>query len=365
MRVGAESRLPRARRDRRHGGLRPRADPAAGAPRRPRRRRPGEPRGGRPGRAVGRDLPMRVVPVARPQPRRVGARRAVARAARWRASGCDLIHSLASTAPLRSRARRITTIHDLNYKLVPEAHFGVRALGMRVLVPAAARALAPDHRRRRQSRGATSAEHLGTPAGKVDVVPLGVTPRAAGRADAGGRAARAARRSATARSCSRVSAKRPHKNLAAAARRASPRSPASAARCSCCPATRRRTRPSCARAPPTLGRATRSSPRGCPAEDLEGLYALAGAFVFPSLCEGFGLPGARGDGARRAGGLLGPQLAARGGRRRGAALRSRGSARRSPPRVERLLGDPAEAERLRAAGRERVGALHAGSGPRS
>src|SRR4051794_40399821 len=34
---------------------------------------------------------------------------------------CDLIHSLASTAPLHSRARRITTIHDLNYKLVPDA----------------------------------------------------------------------------------------------------------------------------------------------------------------------------------------------------------------------------------------------------
>ncbi len=52
-----------------------------------------------------------------------------------RAPGADLVHSLASTAPLWGRVPRVTTIHDLNYLLVPEAHFGVRALGMRVLVP--------------------------------------------------------------------------------------------------------------------------------------------------------------------------------------------------------------------------------------
>ena len=34
---------------------------------------------------------------------------------------------------------RVTTIHDLNYRQVPDAHFGLRGLGMRVLVPAAAR----------------------------------------------------------------------------------------------------------------------------------------------------------------------------------------------------------------------------------
>src|SRR4051795_4550633 len=91
------------------------------------------------------------------------------------AADCDLIHSLASTAALHSRPRRITTIHDLNYRLVPEAHFGLRALGMRLLVPGAARR---SHRiivdaastRRDLSR------HLGTPEAKVDVVPLGMTP---------------------------------------------------------------------------------------------------------------------------------------------------------------------------------------------
>ena len=53
--------------------------------------------------------------------------------------GADVVHSLASTAPLRGPLRRVTTIHDLNYRNVPEAHFGLRGLGMRMLVPAAVR----------------------------------------------------------------------------------------------------------------------------------------------------------------------------------------------------------------------------------
>ncbi|MCW3038529.1 MAG: glycosyl transferase group 1, partial [Solirubrobacterales bacterium] len=54
-------------------------------------------------------------------------------------AGCEVVHSLASTAPLRGAFRRVTTIHDLNYVKVPDAHFGLRGLVMRVLVPAAAR----------------------------------------------------------------------------------------------------------------------------------------------------------------------------------------------------------------------------------
>src|SRR5439155_3373669 len=53
-------------------------------------------------------------------------------------AGCELVHSLASTAPLRGRFRRVTTIHDLNYLKVPESHFGGRGLAMRALVPSAA-----------------------------------------------------------------------------------------------------------------------------------------------------------------------------------------------------------------------------------
>ncbi len=31
----------------------------------------------------------------------------------------------------------MTTVHDLHYAVAPEAHFGLRGLGMRLLVPAA------------------------------------------------------------------------------------------------------------------------------------------------------------------------------------------------------------------------------------
>src|SRR4051812_49179143 len=53
-------------------------------------------------------------------------------------AGVDLVHSLASTAPLRGRFRRVTTIHDLAYKMVPDTHFGARGLAMSALVPGAA-----------------------------------------------------------------------------------------------------------------------------------------------------------------------------------------------------------------------------------
>ena len=105
--------------------------------------------------------------------------------------GCEIVHSLGSTAPLRGRFKRVTTIHDLNYRKVPESHFGLRGLGMRALVPAAAR------RSDRIIVDAASTRDdlrdlLKVDPGKVDVVPLGVTPPA-GRADARCGAARGAR----------------------------------------------------------------------------------------------------------------------------------------------------------------------------
>ncbi len=62
-------------------------------------------------------------------------------------------------------------------------------------------------------------------------------------------------------------------------------------RCSCFPAIPRRTRPSCASTPAPAGSSpTCAFPRGSPPQELEGLWALAHAFVYPSLYEGFGLP---------------------------------------------------------------------------
>ncbi len=45
------------------------------------------------------------------------------------------MHSLGSTAPMRGRFARVVTVHDLIYARFPEAHAGLRDLGMRVLVP--------------------------------------------------------------------------------------------------------------------------------------------------------------------------------------------------------------------------------------
>jgi len=296
---------------------------------------------------VGRDLPMRVVPVH--------ARNRVewVRGEQWHvprlARDADLIHSLASTAPLRSRARRITTIHDLNYKLVPESHFGVRALGMRMLVPAAARA---SHRIIVDAASTRHdlAEHLGTPVGKVDVVPLGVTPRPPVEPTPEAEL-RARLELGDGPVLLSVSAKRPHKNLLrlldAVAEIPGERRPLLVLPGYPTP-----------HEADLRARAAELAldvvfPAWLPAEDLEGLYALAGAFVFPSLCEGFGLPVleamARGVPVACSDRSSLPEVAGD-----AALLFDPEDPRAIAAAVERLLGDPAEADRLRAAGRERV-----------
>jgi len=209
------------------------------------------------------------------------APRAAARA------GAEVLHSLASTGPLAGRVPRVVTVHDLNYRAHPEAHFGARALGMRVLVPAAAR------RSRRvlvPSRATADdvVRHLRVPAAKVDVVPealgqpLSAPERTAQRVraelDAGDR-----------RLLLTVSAKRPHKNLmrllGALARLAPPRPllvmPGYAT-------------------PHEAELRARAAQLGLDGDvrflgwvsdgELESLYRAADAFVFPSLSEGFGLP---------------------------------------------------------------------------
>ena len=202
-------------------------------------------------------------------------------------TGCDVVHSLASTAPVRGRFRRVATIHDLNYLMVPDAHFGLRGLGMRVLIPLAARS---SHRIivDAEATKVDLHEQLGTPLGKIDVVPLaGVSPpdvpptpepELRQRLGLGDRDVLLT-----------VSAKRPHKNLMrlieALALLPVPRpilvlpgypTPHEAELR--------------ARADELgLGADVRFLDWVSPA-DLEGLYALCSVFVFPSLYEGFGLP---------------------------------------------------------------------------
>jgi len=265
--------------------------------------------------------------------------------------GADVVHSLASTGPAAGRMARVTTIHDLNYKLVPDTHFGVRGLGMRVLVPIAVR------RSRRVIVDAESTredlhQHLGVPRVKVDVAPLAARvppdpeatpePELRARLDLGDRPIVLS-----------LSAKRPHKNLPRLLRAVAALEPGLrpvlvvpgyptqhedelrllAAKLGI---------PGLLRMPPWL-----------PAADLEGLYRAAACMVFPSLYEGFGLPVleamARGVPVACARWSSLPEVAGD-----AALLFDPEDVDAIGDAVERLLSDTELAARLRDAGRRRA-----------
>ena len=260
----------------------------------------------------------------------------------------DVLHSLASTAPARGRFRRVVTIHDLLYRVVPDAHFGVLGLGMRVLIPAAA------HRSHRviaisQATAADIRRYLHVPASRIDVIPQGVGATPSGEPEREDvlreRHALGARQVALS-----VSAKRPHKNLVrlleALAAIPPERRPVLVIPGYPTPyeATLRR-------------RAEQLGVMGdlrlldwVSGRELEGLYALADVFVFPSLYEGFGLPVLE---AMRRGVPVAcsdrsslPEVAGN-----AALLFDPEDAGAITATIERVLGDPAEAARLREAGR--------------
>jgi glycosyltransferase involved in cell wall biosynthesis len=264
-----------------------------------------------------------------------------------RRAGVDLVHSLASTAPAWGRFRRVVTIHDLIYRHHPETHFGLLSRGMRVLVPLAAR------RSDRVIAVSTATRDdvvrmLGVPASKVDVVPNGVgREREASPLDE--REIRSRFELGARPVVLSVSAKRPHKNLARLLEALSLIAP-----------ERRPVLVLPGYTTPHEAELRRvASERGVaddvrfldwiPAAELEGLYAAAGAFVFPSLYEGFGLPVleamARGVPVACS---AAPSLAEAAGD--AALLFDPRDARAMAAAIERLLTDPDQAERLRRAG---------------
>jgi glycosyltransferase involved in cell wall biosynthesis len=261
------------------------------------------------------------------------------------------VHSLASTAPAHGRFARVTTIHDLNYLMVPEAHFGVRGLGMRVLVPLAARTA---HRIVTDSASTRDdlVRELHVPPGKIDVVPLWIgrpadparTPEddLRARLDLGDRPVVLS-----------LSAKRPHKNLRGLLDAVS-RIPPDRRPVLVLPGYPTPHEEELRRHAERLGIAGDVRFLGWTSgPDVEGLLALCAAFVFPSFYEGFGLPVleamARGVAVACSDRASLPEVAG------DAALLFDPSDPAAIARaIERLLGDPAEAERLRAAGRERA-----------
>jgi glycosyltransferase involved in cell wall biosynthesis len=266
-------------------------------------------------------------------------------------AGVEVVHSLASTGPSSGRFARVTTIHDLNYKLVPDTHFGLRGAGMRVLVPLAARR---SHRLLvdAESTREDLVRHLHVAWEKIDVAPLAVrvpsdppvTPEAELRARLvlGDRAIVLS-----------PSAKRPHKNVAglirALAGMAPERRPALVVPGYPTPHEQELRDlagelgvTDLVRLPPWL-----------PAPDLEALYRAAACVVFPSLYEGFGLPvlEAMGRGVPVACSNRStlPEVAGD-----AALLFDPEDVEAIRVATERLLNDPALAERLRVAGRARA-----------
>jgi glycosyltransferase involved in cell wall biosynthesis len=268
------------------------------------------------------------------------------------AAGIDVLHSLASTAPVRGGFRRVVTIHDLIYRVYPEAHFGLRSLGMRVLVPQAARRshriIAPSESTRRDV-----VRFLGVSAGKVDVVPEGVrlpdgleaVPEAElrERHGLGGRPILLS-----------ASAKRPHKNLPRLLDALALIPPADRP-ILVLPGYPTPYEAELRAHAASAGVANDTRFLGwIQAEELEGFYGAAVGFVFPSLYEGFGLPVleamARGVPVACSDRASLPEVA--------------GDATllvdpEHPPAIARametLVTDPTERERLRRAGLERAG----------
>ena len=200
----------------------------------------------------------------------------------------DVLHSLASTGPVRGRMARVVTVHDLNYLAYPEADVGVRALGMRILVPLAvrrsARVIVPSEATRTDL-----IERLRAEPGQIDVVPEGVGQARTAR----GALPAPVERALDARSrplVLTVSAKRPHKNLLRLIG-AVARLPAEGRPLLVLPGYPTPHEAELRQAAHDAGIAQDVAFVGfVTAEELEALYDVATAVVLPSLYEGFGLP---------------------------------------------------------------------------
>jgi glycosyltransferase involved in cell wall biosynthesis len=262
-------------------------------------------------------------------------------------AGVDVLHSLASTAPGWGSFRRVVTIHDVIYRIHPDAH-GWRSLALRALIPFAARRsdriIAPSH----------TTQHdlvrlLHIPAEKVDVVPNGIGMAAAASWPSDEDVRRRYDLGAGPLLLT-VSLKRPNKNLERLLDALA-----------LIPAERRPLLVLAGHATPYQARLEERARRlgvgaqtrfldWVPSEDLEALYRAATAFVFPSLYEGFGLPvleamtrglpvacsdrGALAEVADDAALLFDPE-----------------QPRSIADAIERLLADASERDRLRDAGR--------------
>lgn len=267
-----------------------------------------------------------------------------------RAAGCQLVHSLAGTAPVAGRFTRVVSIHDLQHRTIPAAHGRARATGMRVLVGAAARSA---------DRIITSSRHtrneimtrLGITSDTIDVIAHGADGRRAAPTD---EAALRARLALGPRPIvMSLAGRRAHKNVHGLLR-ALARIPHE-------------------RRPVTVIAGYRVGGDGSdlalarrlevdhdvrftgwlPDADIEGLFAAATLLVHASLAEGFGLPviEAMARGVPVACSAIPALTEVAGG---AAVFFSPGEPDSIAAAIQRVLGDDALAERLRRDGATRA-----------
>jgi glycosyltransferase involved in cell wall biosynthesis len=267
-------------------------------------------------------------------------------------AGVDLVHSLASTGPAWGRFRRVLTVHDLIYARFPSAHPGLRDRGMRVLVPLAARrstrVIAISESTRRDL-----VELLRLPEERIDVVPqgLGAVHRLGSALSA--QATRARFALGERQVLLTLSAKRPHKNLLALVG-AFARIPPERRPVLVLPGYPTWHEAELRARAAELGVLSDMRFEGWLSEgEIEGLWGLADAFVYPSLYEGFGLPVleamARGVPVACADTSSLPEVAGD-----AALLFDPRSETAIAQAIERLLGDPSLARDLRERGLARA-----------
>ncbi|HEX4188700.1 MAG TPA: glycosyltransferase family 1 protein [Solirubrobacteraceae bacterium] len=266
-------------------------------------------------------------------------------------AGVDLVHSLASTAPLRGRFRRVVTVHDLIYARFPDAHAGIRDKGMKVLVPAAARRSERVIADSRSTR-ADLVELLHIDPERIDVVPLGLGSMAREQPASEAQTRRRFDLDARAVVLS-LSAKRPHKNLRMLLDALSRITPEERPLLVLPGYPTEHEVELRAHAERVGVAGDVRFPGWVSSHDVEGLWAVARAFVFPSLYEGFGLPVleamARGVPVACSDASSLPEVAGD-----AALLFDPNDARAAAAAIIRLLHDEALRSRLVALGRQRA-----------
>jgi glycosyltransferase involved in cell wall biosynthesis len=226
---------------------------------------------------------------ARSRPRRVLAEQTLLPRA-VRHARLDLLHNLFTTAPALPGTAQVATIQDLIYKRFPEAHRGMLARGMALLVPLAV------HRSRRlltysEASKRDIVEFLGVAPDRIDVTLLGPGLEPGGTAPLSEADLRTQLGLPDGSPLLlSVSAKRAHKNLARLID-AVAMLPDDVAPILVVPGYETELEDELKAHARASGAEERVRFLGwVPEATLEGLYRAARCFVFPSLAEGFGLP---------------------------------------------------------------------------